>query len=197
MIRMKKYSYFFFAILICSCTATKKTAVSTDESKTSTDLEQKAKVTVNVDSTVTDKSKTKTAFQNEKKIEETKTDNTVTKTKTTDFDTSKPIDPKSGAPPIRTITETSTENKINTQTTEAEKAELIYEIENNIRQEYEKKYSGMFTGFMTVIEQLNRKNTTKEIPNKPYKYFLLGLIIPILIYLIIFVRKKIKLLGYI
>lgn len=189
---MKRLTSILIIILFgVSCTSTKKTTL-TDRSKTDTEVNKSGTIKQSVDSIFSDKSKTVETVQTDKSRDENKTESTVVKNTTTNFDTSKPADPNTGKPPISSISETIQEKNTNTQLSEVEKQRIRREIENDIRLEYESRYNAKVGSITRVNEQINIKQTEQEKEAKPLKFFIAGLIIPILIFIIIWSRKKVK-----
>ncbi len=181
---------------LAGCTAHKKASRETDESKTNVTTKTEINTSASNDSSLTDKTKTVVSSVSEKETETTKKENTVTKNVTTNFDTSKPVNPTTGKPPVASISETTSENISNTQTSEALKNSLRTEIENNIRKEYENKYDETISGYQTMVEKLNIKLAQKEKPVEKWKLILVGAGIPVFFYLVFWIRKKLLSFGY-
>lgn len=173
------------------CVPSKKTTL-TDKSKADTEINKSGTVKLSIDSIFSDNTKTVEALQTDKNRDEIKTENTVVKNTTTNYDTSKPVDPGTGKPPISSISETTSEKNTNTRISETEMQRIRKEIESDIRLEYESRYNAKVDSIARTNEQNNIKQTEKEKEPKPLKLFIAGLIIPILLYGIIWSRKKIK-----
>ena len=155
----------FLFILILSgligCTAQKSlTEIDRSKSDKVKNLQETTK-SMN-DSSIVENTKTIVNQSSTKESEVSKNENTVTKNTTTNFDTSKPIDPGTGKPPVASISETTSEKTSNTRFSEAQINNIRTEIEIDVRREYENRHDNIISSYQSLIEKLNRKSDVKE-----------------------------------
>lgn len=179
---------------LIGCAGSKKSTL-TDKSKTDTKIKTSGTMVGKLDSTVTDKTKTVVTSGSESIRMENENLKENKNSRMWFFDTSKPLT-LSGLPPVNAMYDTNYSLEKNTQFSEAQKNEIITEIQNDIKKNFESYFESKFDSLANILQKNNIK--TVDIEKKPanWKFFIAGMILPLLANLIILLRKKMKILGY-
>lgn len=167
-----------FVIVLSGCSTTKKVEKTKSDIVLNSNLESKKKT----DET----SNTKTVASGEtgtsKKTESSENQSKETETKKTKYDSSKPIVPGTGKPPV--IEETTTKEKVLSQKDNKVLEET--KTKNNLLKEENKRLKQSNDSLLSVKAKESSKSETKETKSVTWwRWFLAGMCVPVVIGLLV------------